>query len=102
MWQLGLRYDHVDLNDGSVSFATPVPVVSGVMGGRASNWTVGVTWYWRSNFKFALNYVKVSSEKYTGNTSATYSQDAAWNNKTVNDFLSDDPSIIELRAQLYW
>jgi phosphate-selective porin OprO/OprP len=102
LWQIAARYDHVDLNDGSVNFAPTTPVVSGVMGGKESNWTVGVNWYWRSNFKFALNYVKVDSEKYTGKTSATYSQDAAWNGKTVNDFLSDDPSIIEFRAQLYW
>lgn len=102
MWQLAGRYDRVDLNDGSVSFATPTPVVSGVLGGKESNWTVGVNYYWRSNFKFALNYVKVSSEKYIGKTSATYSDDPAWNNRTVNNFLKDDPSIIEFRAQVYW
>jgi phosphate-selective porin OprO/OprP len=102
MWQLALRYDHVDMNDGSVSFATPTPVVSGVMGGKESNWTMGVNWYLRSNFKLALNYVKVSSEKYITKTSATYSADSAWNNKTVNNFLKDDPSVLEVRAQLYW
>jgi phosphate-selective porin OprO/OprP len=102
MWQLGARYDRVDLNDGSVSFATPTPVVSGVLGGKESNWTVGVNYYWRSNFKFALNYVKVSSEKYLGKTSATYSDNPAYNNKTFNTFVKDDPSIIEFRAQAYW
>jgi phosphate-selective porin OprO/OprP len=102
MWQLAARYDHVDLNDGSVDFSTPTPTVSGVMGGKESNWTLGVNWYWRSNFKFALNYVKVQSEKYIAKTSSTYSQDSSWNSKTVNDFLKDDPSIVEFRAQLYW
>jgi phosphate-selective porin OprO/OprP len=102
MWQLGARYDHVDLNDGSVDFSTATPTVSGVMGGKESNWTLGVNWYWRSNFKFALNYVKVQSEKYIAKTSSTYSQDSTWNSKTVNDFLKDDPSIVEFRAQLYW
>ena len=102
MWQLGARYDRVDLNDGSVSFATPTPVVSGVLGGKESNWTVGVNYYWRSNFKFALNYVKVSSEKYLGKTSATYSDNPAYNSKTFNAFVKDDPSIIEFRAQVYW
>lgn len=102
MWQVGVRYDEVDLNDGSVSFATPIPVVSGVMGGKESNWTLGVNYYWRSNFKFALNYVMVSSEKYTTKTSSTYSHDPAWNSKTVNDFLSEDPNILEFRAQIYW
>jgi phosphate-selective porin OprO/OprP len=71
MWQLGLRYDHADLNDGAV------------FGGEESNWTVGLNWYWRSNFKFAANYVKVSSEKGLVP-------------------VHDDPSIFELRAQIYW
>src|SRR3546814_18690252 len=47
MWQLGLRYDTIDLNDGAVE------------GGKMNTWTAGVNWYWRSNFKFALNYVKI-------------------------------------------
>ena len=84
MWQLGLRYDHVDLNDGS--FTAP-STVTGVLGGKENNWTVGVNWYWRSNFKFALNYVKVSSERF---------------NSTSKLFVSDDPSILEVRAQVYW
>jgi phosphate-selective porin OprO/OprP len=84
MWQLGLRYDQVDLNDGS--FTAP-STVAGVLGGKEHNWTVGVNWYWRSNFKFALNYVKVSSEKF---------------NTTSKLFVSDDPSILEVRAQVYW
>ena len=69
MWQLGLRYDTIDLNDGAVE------------GGKMNTWTAGVNWYWRSNFKFALNYVKVNSERQG---------------------LSDDPDIVEARAQFYW
>ncbi len=69
MWQLGLRYDTIDLNDGSVE------------GGDMDTWTAGVNWYWRSNFKFMVNYVKVSSER-----------------RGVND----DPNIIEARAQFFW
>jgi phosphate-selective porin OprO and OprP len=90
MWQLGARYDHVDLNDGSlvIPVATPnAPTVAGVLGGEESNWTVGVNYYWRSNFKFALNYVKVDSEKY---------------NSTLRRYVEDNPSILEFRAQLYW
>jgi phosphate-selective porin OprO/OprP len=88
MWQLGLRYDKADLNDGSVNFANPSsPVVTGVMGGKESNWTVGVNWYWHSNFKFALNYVKVTSDRYSS---------------SAKNIVSDDPSIIELRGQIYW
>jgi phosphate-selective porin OprO/OprP len=69
MWQLGLRYDTIDLNDGAVE------------GGQMNTWTSGVNWYWRSNFKFALNYVKVDSERQG---------------------LSDDPDIVEARVQFGW
>jgi phosphate-selective porin OprO/OprP len=84
LWQVGLRYEHADLDDGSF---TPPSTVDGVLGGKANVLTVGVNWYWRSNFKFALNYVQVKSEKY---------------NAVAKDFLDDDPSILELRAQVYW
>ena len=84
MWQLAARYDHADLNDGSV---TAPGVVDGVLGGKESNWTVGVNWYLRSNFKLAMNYVKVKSERYSS---------------SLASFVDDDPSILELRAQLYW
>src|SRR5690606_21943617 len=69
MWQLGLRYDTVDLDD------------AGVPGGTMDALTAGVNWYVRSNFKFMLNYVKVDSERAG---------------------TSDDPSIIEARAQFHW
>ena len=51
LWQLGLRYDTIDLTDG------------GVIGGEMDSWTAGVNWYWRSNFKVSLNYVAVKQEK---------------------------------------
>ena len=50
-WQLGLRYDVLDLNDAAVA------------GGRMETWTTGMNWYWRKHFKFALNYVHVDSER---------------------------------------
>jgi len=84
MWQVGIRYDHVDMNDGD--FTAP-STVTGVLGGEESNWTIGVNWYLRSNFKLAANYVKVSSERY---------------NSTSKTFVDDDPSIMEFRAQFYW
>ena len=86
MWQVGVRYDQADLNDGNVVFGTP-NIVNGVLGGKEDNWTVGVNWYWRSNFKFALNYVKVNSEKYSS---------------SAGTFVNDDPSIVEFRGQIYW
>ncbi|HJU40364.1 MAG TPA: OprO/OprP family phosphate-selective porin [Tahibacter sp.] len=75
MWQLGVRYDKTDLNDGAVR------------GGTEDNLTLGVNWYWRSNFKFMLNYVKVNSDKFL----ASAGRD-----------VSDDPNIYEARAQFYW
>jgi phosphate-selective porin OprO/OprP len=86
MWQVGVRYDHVDLNDGRL--LTPTSI-DGVLGGKEDNLTIGVNWYLRSNFKLAANYVKVNSTKY--NPSAL-----------VHDYVDDDPSIIEFRAQFYW
>ncbi len=69
MWQLGLRYDKTNLNDGAI------------LGGEGDNITAGVNWYWRSNFKFAVNYVAATSTR-----------------RGVND----DPNIVEARAQFYW
>jgi len=75
LWQVGLRYDRADLNNGAV------------LGGEESNWTVGANWYWRSNFKFSVNYVKVSSSRFI--SPAIGERD-------------DDPSIFETRLQFYW
>lgn len=69
MWQLGLRYDTIDLTDGAV------------VGGEMDSITAGVNWYWRSNFKFMLDYVMVNQEK---------------------GVLEDNPNAIEARLQFYW
>ena len=69
LWQLGLRYDTLDLDD------------AGVAGGSLDTLTAGINWYWRKNFKFAVNYVKARSERLD---------------------LSDDPAILEARAQFSW
>jgi phosphate-selective porin OprO/OprP len=88
MWQLAARYDTADLNDGKVDFTNPLaPVVTGVMGGEESNWTLGVNWYWRSNFKLSANYVMVDSSKYSS---------------SAKNFVDDNPDIFEVRAQFYW
>ncbi len=51
MWQLGLRYDNLDLNDGPVQ------------PGKMDIITAGVNYYWRQNFKFMLNYSMVSGTR---------------------------------------
>ena len=90
MWQLGLRYDTIDLNDGVVVAPTTpggTPSVAGVLGGEMDAYTLGVNWYWRSNFKFMLNYVAVDSSKYQ---------------RAVNSVVDDNPNIFEARFQFYW
>jgi phosphate-selective porin OprO/OprP len=69
MWQLGLRYDAIDLTDGAV------------VGGEMDSITAGVNWYWRSNFKFMLNYAMVNQDKGD---------------------LEDNPDVLEARVQFYW
>lgn len=88
MWQVGVRYDNANLNDGSVDYTNPsAPVVTGILGGEEDNWTLGVNWYWRSNFKVQLNYVMVNSSKY---------------NTTTKTVLDNNPDITTLRLQFYW
>ena len=50
-------------------------------GGSLHTLTAGVNWYWQKKFKFALDYVKVASDRRG---------------------VSDDPSILEARMQLHW
>lgn len=88
MFQVGVRYDNANLNDGKVNFTNPnAPVVTGILGGEEDNWTVGVNWYWRTNFKAQLNYVMVNSSKYQSSAKAV---------------VEDNPNITTLRLQFYW
>ena len=75
MWQVGIRYDDANLNDGAIK------------GGDEHNITVGVNYYWRSNFKIMANYVAVKSSRY---------------NSGLGSDLRDNPNIFETRLQLYW
>ena len=75
MWQVGVRYDDANLSDGSIR------------GGDEHNITLGVNYYWRSNFKVMANYVAVKSSKF---------------NPVAGGDVSDDPGIFETRLQLYW
>lgn len=106
MWQAGLRFDTIDLDDGvAIQNANPAAasVIDGVLGGEMDTWTVGVNWYWRSNFKFMLNYVMVDSSRYFIRTpAAPYADNPANNNQLVNRNVDDNPNILEARVQLYW
>ena len=83
MWQLGLRYDQANLNDNT----TLTTAQGAVFGGEESNWTVGVNWYLRSNFKLSANYVMVESSKRAS---------------ALAPLIKDSPDILEFRAQFYW
>ena len=44
-WQVGLRYDWLDLNSGQIS------------GGQNQDCTLGLNWFLNPNLRFQLNYV---------------------------------------------
>ena len=78
LWQAGLRYDTIDLTDDNV------------VGGEMKSWTAGVNWYWRSNFKFMMNYVMVDQDRASG---------FKLSGVTIPH---DNPNILEARIQFYW
>ena len=86
MLQLGLRYDTLNLNDGSIALVNNVPRAVGILGGEQKGWTLGANYYWRSNFKFSLNYNKLTSSKF----------------RNAVGEVDDDPSTVTARAQVYW
>ena len=59
----------------------PAPDVDdgAVLGGEENNLTLGVNWYWHTNFKFMANYVMVESERRG---------------------IEDNPNVLEFRGQL--
>lgn len=85
LWQLGLRYDHLDLDDFRAG--PGAGDMTGVAGGTMDAWTIGVNWYWREHLKVALNYVDVSTRR----------RDPLTGNR-----LDIDPGIAEVRVQLHW
>lgn len=69
LWQIAARYSKLNANDAAV------------LGGAQDNLTVGVNWYWRSNFKFMANYNMTKSS-------------------SIRAGIDNDPNIVELRAQI--
>lgn len=85
LWQLGVRYDRLDLDDFHGAAGTPD--MSGVAGGTMDAWTVGVNWYWRERLKVALNYVDVSTRRL---------------DPASGQRLDINPDVVEMRVQLHW
>ena len=69
LWQIAARYSKLNANDGAV------------LAGEQNNMTVGVNWYWRSNFKFMANYNMTRSSN-------------------IRTGIDNDPNVVELRAQI--
>ena len=77
LWQLGVRYDRLDLDDPG----------AGIAGGTMDVWTAGVNWYHGEHLKLALNYVEADTRRDAGATTG---------------WLDVDPSSIQARVQLAW
>jgi phosphate-selective porin OprO/OprP len=74
-FEIAARYSQVDLNDRPV------------LGGKQHDWTLGANWYLGSHLKFQANYVRAFSSKYSSTAKAD---------------LEIDPTVFELRAQVYF
>lgn len=77
LWQLGIRYDRLDLDDPG----------AGIAGGTMDVWTAGVNWYYGENLKLALNYVDADTHRDAG-------APLGW--------LAIDPASVQARVQLAW
>ncbi|MGY0561434.1 OprO/OprP family phosphate-selective porin [Luteimonas sp. A277] len=85
LWQLGLRWDRVDLDDYRVLSGSTG--VEGIAGGSMDALTVGVNWYWSERLKVAFNYVLADTSR----------RDAA-----TGSILDVEPEIASARVQLHW
>jgi phosphate-selective porin OprO/OprP len=74
-FEIAARYSELDLNDGPVA------------GGKEHDWTIGANWYLGSHLKFQANYIRAFSNKY---------------NSSAKAGLEIDPTVFELRAQVYF
>lgn len=53
--ELAARVSTLDLNDETVGVA--------ILGGKGVNYTIAANWYLNANFKFAINYVRVTTDE---------------------------------------
>jgi phosphate-selective porin OprO and OprP len=74
-FEIAARYSELDLNDGPV------------LGGKEHDWTIGANWYLGSHLKLQANYIRAFSNKY---------------NTTARSYLEIDPTVFEVRAQVFF
>lgn len=53
-WEIAARVSGIDLNDPSTGV--------NILGGKGTNYTLGLNWYINPNFKWMLNYVRVVTD----------------------------------------
>ena len=53
-WEIAARVSGIDLNDPSTGV--------NILGGKGTNYTLGLNWYINANFKWMLNYVRVVTD----------------------------------------
>jgi len=54
-WEIAARVSGIDLNDRSTGV--------NILGGKGTNYTLGLNWYINANFKWMLNYVRVVTDE---------------------------------------
>jgi phosphate-selective porin OprO/OprP len=77
-WQIGARYNYLDLNDQNLD------------GGILHNLTAGVNWYWNPNMKMQFNYSATSRDAaipaMAGNADPGDSWVHGWGMRFAHDF----------------
>ncbi len=71
-WQVGVRYNYLDLND------------KGINGGELNNYTAGLNWFLNPNMKIQANYML--TEKNSNPTSAGEGMIHGWGFRFAHDF----------------
>lgn len=70
-WQVGVRYNYLDLND------------SGINGGELNNYTAGINWFLNPNMKIQANYILTDRNAATGGADGNIH---GWGFRLAHDF----------------
>jgi phosphate-selective porin OprO/OprP len=75
-WQVGIRYDHLDLSDGDTT----------LNGGVIQDVTVGLNWFWNPRMKLQWNYVYTRRDAPSGATFGDNSNMTGIGMRLAHDF----------------